>query len=538
MAPRQSIVVCALAAALVACGKPKSTPAPPADLLVSTPDSAFWITSDQRGLRMRGVPMHLARVDGRFEELYVADDDRSYFDAVFVGQRLFMRDLVRGDSVEILADSLVPRLAHEYAAANPRETRLRPGEDASDHPGTTATADLEILGVYGPYLSYEYRTDVDVTDSRGDMDRHAARRGVLDLRTGAHVTLGKLFGRATADELIAKAAAEWARARDSLMNRQDPESRRAQRTAVSFVFDPSSFTIEAFDGEPQVLFGVPGVVKGGSAGALELSAQQVGAPDWWDGVRGELPEGPDSARTWPHGRLELFARLIADAQRALLMLREPQLHTRRDARPMQLRDAQPLQPRDAQPLQLRDAQPLQWTVGSVTAPVERVIWLDSVNSEAKRALHHAFNEASMYSDDNRIAAIHAIRDSHIFLTNHVTAQTPIAHRSRIAARHLGVDDADGRERPGARIRRGDTRNGGQDRGGMRHPPLALDVRDRVGGPRGLSPADSRGRAGPHEGERELRGTLVDGNRDPDRGREHAHRRPPSHQLVLHDVRRN
>jgi hypothetical protein len=517
MAPRQSIVVCALAVALVACGKPKPVPAPPADLLVSTPDSAFWITSDQRGLRIRGVPMHLARVDGRFEELYITDDDRSFFDAVFVGQRLFMRDLVRGDSVELLADSLVPRLAHEYASANPRETRLRPGEDASDHPGTTATADLEILGVFGPYLSYEYRTDVDVTGSRGDMDRHAARRGVLDLRTGATMTVSALFGRAVANEIIPRAAAEWARARDSLMNRRDVESRRARRSAVSFTFDPSSFAIEAFDREPLVTFGVPGVVSGGTAGTLELTAQEVHAPEWWGAVRGELPEGPDTARAWRHGRLDLRARLVADGQRALLTLA--------DQRP------QPLHT-------LRDAQPLQWTVGSVTAPVERVIWLDSVNSEAKRALHHAFNEASMYSDDNRIAAIHTIRDSHIFLTNHVTAQTPIAHRSRVATRHVGADDADGRERPGARVRRRDSRDSGQDRGGVRHPALALDVRDRVGRPRGLSPADSRGRAGAHEGKRELRRPIVDGNRNPDRGGEHADGRPPSHQLVLYDIRRD
>jgi hypothetical protein len=511
MAPRQriiaqTIVAWALAVAPVACGKPKPSPAPPADLLVSTPDSAFWITSDQRGLRMRGVPMHLARVDGRFEELYVTDDDRSFFDAVFVGQRLFMRDLVRGDSVELLADSLVPRLAHEYASANPRETRLRPGEDASDHPGTTATADLEILGVFGPYLSYEYRTDVDVTDSRRDMDRHAARRGVLDLRTGATMTVSALFGRAAANEIIPRAAAEWARARDSLMNRRDVESRRARRSAMSFTFDPSSFIIEAFDREPLVTFGVPGVVSGGNAGTLELTAQDVHAPAWWAGVRGELPEGPDSVRAWRHSRLDLRARLVADGQRALLTLSDPRLQL--------------------------------WTVGSVTAPVERVMWLDSVSAEAKRALHHAFNEASMYSDDNRIAALQMARNSHFFLTNHVTPQAPIAHRSRVAARHLGADDANGRERAGPRVRRRDPRDGGQDRGGMRHPALAVDVRDRVGGPRGLSPADPRRRAGAHESERELRGAVVDGDRNPDRSREHADRRPPSHQLVLHDVRRD
>jgi hypothetical protein len=36
-------------------------------------------------------------VDGRFYELNVTDDDRSYGDAVLVGQRVYRRDLENDD---------------------------------------------------------------------------------------------------------------------------------------------------------------------------------------------------------------------------------------------------------------------------------------------------------------------------------------------------------------------------------------------------------------------------------------------------------
>ena len=509
MAPRPRPFVTAsslvMLSAALACGRQQRNPVPPTDVVLATPDSSFWITSDKRGLRMRGAPMLLARVDGRFGELYVTDDDRSYFDAVFVGQRLYMRDLVRGDSVELFADSLVPRLSREYAAANPRETRLAPGEDASDHPGTTVTADLEILGVFGPYLSYEYHTDMDAAGMASrTVDRHAARRGVIDLRTGTRVTLSAIFGRADAASAISAARAEWMSARDSLLGRHDEKSRRAQRTVESFAFDPTSFAIESVEREPQVVFGVPGSVSGGVAATLELTAQRVSAPVWWTGIRDELALGPDSARLWTHAQVELLARVSGAADRAVLSLR--------DAR-------------------------REWAVGSVTAPAERLMWLDTaVTIEARRALQRAFNEASQYTDDNRIAALPP--KSSLLLTRHGIVQPSVAHRARITARHLGAHDADGRERPRARVRGSHPGDDGQDRRGVRHPPLAVHLRDRVGGPRGLPRADSRRRAGAQQGERKFRGAIVDGSGHPDRGGKHADRRAPAHQLVLHDVRRN
>ncbi len=360
-------------AALGACGGRKPAAVPPADLIVTTADSTYWVTSGPKGLRMRGAPMLLARVDGRFREIYVADDDRSYFDAVLVGQRLWSRDLVRGDSVELFADTLVPRYAKTYAAAHPDDAPLTTNEEASPRPNTSVTADIEVLGVHGPYVSYEYRTDMDVLSGPARADRHTARRGVLDLRTGKAATVAALFGREAAGRVQDDASTEWRLARDSLLALRDRRSRRAQRAVASFAFDPSSFTLESREGEPRVVYAVPGEVSRGSLSALALEPRAVPSTPWWHDLRGELPTGPDSLLRWNRGGLELAAALTGDD--------------------------------DIAHLALRDSTRAIWPVGNVTAPVWRVIWLDAtVLAADRRALKRAFDDASMYSDDSRIAA--------------------------------------------------------------------------------------------------------------------------------------
>src|SRR5688500_9787517 len=132
--PRLATILFAL---LVACGRSGNS-APDAEFIVSAGDSTYWVKSDgsKGGIKMRGSPMVLARLDGRFRELYVVDDDRSYENALFVGQRLYERDLVTGDSTEIFRDTLVSTLAESYARANPDARRLAPDEDAGEEPST------------------------------------------------------------------------------------------------------------------------------------------------------------------------------------------------------------------------------------------------------------------------------------------------------------------------------------------------------------------------------------------------------------------
>jgi hypothetical protein len=371
MVRNPGIVLLVFAASAACGGRGRAAAVPHADLIVATADSSYWITSGPQGLRVRGVPLLLARVDGRFREIYVADDDRSYFDAVLVGQRLWSRDLVRGDSLELFADTLVPRFADSYAKAHPDDTPLAKDDEAAERPRTTVTADIEVLGVHGPYVSYEYRTDMDVTGERTNADRHTARRGVLDARTGKTVTVAALFGREAAARAESVANAEWRIARDSLLALRDGRSRRAQRAIGSFAFDPGSFTLESREGLPLVRYAVPGEISRGSLGALELEARELPATPWWNALRGELPAGPDSLLNWKHGGLQLRAALSEDGDTARLTLRDS---SRKD-----------------------------WRVAAVTAPVWRVIWLDAgVTADDRKALKRAFNAASMYSDDSRI----------------------------------------------------------------------------------------------------------------------------------------
>src|SRR5690348_11098817 len=81
--------------------KTADAPPPPAEFLLATQDSTFWVSSNGRTIRARGVPLTLAQYDGRFFEVFIADDDRSYQDALLVGLRVYRRDLLSGDSAVV-----------------------------------------------------------------------------------------------------------------------------------------------------------------------------------------------------------------------------------------------------------------------------------------------------------------------------------------------------------------------------------------------------------------------------------------------------
>src|SRR5437763_2134524 len=109
---------------------------PRAEFLVATQDSTFWVTTTGSKIGARGAPLTLAQYDGRFFEVFLADDDRSYEDALLVGFRLYRRDLIQGDSTVVFEDSIVPRVAREYAKAHPSAHRLSPDEDGREDPAT------------------------------------------------------------------------------------------------------------------------------------------------------------------------------------------------------------------------------------------------------------------------------------------------------------------------------------------------------------------------------------------------------------------
>src|SRR5262249_21750207 len=107
-------IAVAIALAVAACARPSdpgSQPPPAAEFLVSGTDSTFWVATTNGGTRVRGAPLVLANYDGKFYELYSADDDYSFPDASLVGERLYRRDLISGDSSLVFADTVVPRVA-------------------------------------------------------------------------------------------------------------------------------------------------------------------------------------------------------------------------------------------------------------------------------------------------------------------------------------------------------------------------------------------------------------------------------------------
>jgi hypothetical protein len=346
------------------------TPPPPADFLVTAGDSAFWVSTSDGRFRIRRAPLTLAQVGGRFYELYVVDDDRSYFDALLVGQRIFRRDLVSGDSVQVFEDGQVSRIARHYAAEHPSERRLDEDEEGSDDPHTVATSDAEILDVLGPLLSYAHQTDIDIANIE---DSHVVRHGVIDLRDGSSATLTGIFGDTVAGRIVAEGRAAYRVVIDSVRRSRSARGRRAARVIDAFRFDSTSFALIDIDGRPTVGFYVPG--EGTSGGGLALPLPHVRAPEpaWWSEVASTVPKlGSDSSsEVWSSPRYDVIARYDTSGEFATLIVRDSSRH--------------------------------EWNAGRLPTPTRRVYRLDvpEVDTAARRGLARAFDESTLYSGSAR-----------------------------------------------------------------------------------------------------------------------------------------
>lgn len=378
-----------------ACDREETpTPAPLAEFIVAAGDSAYWIRSDADGIRVRGAPLVLALAGGRFAELYVADDDQSFYDAVYVAQRLFKRDIISGDSMPIVSDTLMRLLARGYATANPDERPLAFDEEGSENPRTIASAEILVLDVMGPWVSYEYRTDVDIV---GGASSHGLRRGVVDMRTGVATTLDALFGRQEARLVAAEGQRQWREMRDSLLAAA-PEDADLRESLERLSFDARSFVLLADAREPRVRFTLAQSGARFAAPAQELFSVRVDAPAWWAGVRGDYPAAAERERiaeqTWLRAGYEVIARPAAEGT----------------------------PPRVA--FALRDAEGAEWSLGFVPSPVRRIMWLDASTRDpstrdpstrdvsardvsalaagTREALMRAFDDAAGYSEDTRV----------------------------------------------------------------------------------------------------------------------------------------
>ena len=370
----------ALVAVLAACrpgGRDRAEaaqnpPPPRAEFLVAAGDSTFWVSATPVGIRRRGSSLLLARFGGDFYEVYTADDDRSFYDALFLGQRVYRRDLVSGDSALVYRDSIVPAAGRRWARLHPDESPLRPDEDASEHPTASATAEVSLLDVHDAFLSVEHRTDIDVG---GVTHFHRTVRRVVDLRERRDATVADVFGDSAGDAILRDARRLFAAARDSIRDERDPRAETAREAVGDLTFDPRSFTLGDRDGAPTVSFTVPETGELATGAALPLAPIRAATPEWWDDIASTLPTTRDTVEDAWRGRgYVVRARYDSSGEQAALVI--------------------------------ADSTGREWAVGRVPAPVRHMLWLDSpaIDSTQRVALERAFDDAVLYDDQARVAS--------------------------------------------------------------------------------------------------------------------------------------
>jgi hypothetical protein len=389
-------------AALMSCSRAvERRPPPPAEFLVSAEDSSFWITSGPEGVHVRGSPILLARYDGRFYEVYSADDDYSFENALLVGTRLYRRDILSGDSALVFADTAVPSEAVRYARAHPGERRVGPDEEVDPDAPTSATAEVDVLEVFGPYLSYEYRADMTIPGRRPS---RTTRQGVIDLRTGRQRTLADLFGAPAAKRLIAEGRRAYDSARRNALESRGSDARdRAALAALAHrTFDERSFNVIAVDGKPSVTFVVPGSGEGPEGADVPLEPIDASPTAWWSTIANQLPSSADESDVWR--RPTYTVRAFDDSATSLARML------------------------------LTDTAGRAWPIGVVGGPIHRIDWLDSppIAAPERAALKKAFDDAGSYDEGRRIAALPMGVFRHAAMS--LTPVTPVRHARRRARR--------------------------------------------------------------------------------------------------------
>ena len=356
--------------AIMACTRHEGDKAPRAEFLVAAGDSTYWVENPGPGLKLRGSPMVIAKVENRFVELYVVDEDRSFENALFVGQRLFQRDLITGDSIEIFRDTIVPRLAALYEERNPEARRLEPDEDPVNEPATSASAEVSVLAVHGPFLSLEHHVD---TAGAGDDSWHMTRHLVLDLRTGKPVSMTDILGAEAASSVSARGRTLYRETVDSVRRDRRPAAQRAAQALNRFRFDPTSFSLVAPNGTLMVAFSAPGQGAGGEGFVMPLRPLPVQEPAWWVEARSSLPSSTrEREEHWQRPGYTVKAVYDSTAPVRLTLV---------------------------------DSAGAEFPVGTVTSPIHRIYWLDApaIDRVQRSALTRAFNEAAMYDESARTA---------------------------------------------------------------------------------------------------------------------------------------
>jgi hypothetical protein len=266
---------------------------------------------------------------------------------------------------------MVAAMAESYEQAHPEARRLTPDEEVGEEPATTATAEVSVLGVHGPFLSVEYHAD---TSGASDDAWHMTRHVVIDLRTGKQVTLADVLGAGEAATVLTRARNLYRETVDSIRRDRRPAARRATQSLGRFRFDPNSFSLTAPNGTLMIAFSAPGQGAGGEGFVLPMRPIPVGAPPWWNDARVALPTSTrEREEHWSRGAY--MVKAVYDTS----------------ARPVQLA--------------LVDSAGHEFQVGGIAAPVHRIYWIDRppLDRTQRSALSRAFDEAAQYDAAARAA---------------------------------------------------------------------------------------------------------------------------------------
>lgn len=342
---------------------------PAAEFLFASGDSTYWVKSSDNGVRVRSAPILITQVDGRFYEIFIAEDGVDYADAAFAVARVYARDVLSKDSVVLFDDGSVMRTAEGWKKQHPSAEPIDPqSEDVSMDPATVVAEEIEILDVHGPYVTLNHLLDMDVAG--GSPHRHVGRRHVVDVRTGKQATLRSLFGDAEATRVLVAGRASLKQLTDSIRHADDDRAAEARETLDSFRFDSLSFGLTDIGRAPAIAFMVPGNGIDGEALALNLPSIAIASPPWWQAVQPTLPEWlADSASVqWQRGAYTVVARPNTEGDALALSL-----------------------------VRGKGTKETAWPVATVPIPAYQLVSLDApkVSPDILGALARAFDESAM-----------------------------------------------------------------------------------------------------------------------------------------------
>lgn len=353
---------------------------PVAEFLLAAGDSTYWVRSSAEGVRVRSAPILLTEVDGHLYEVFINDDVHEFTEASFVSARVFRRDIMEDDSLLIVSDSTVAQEWRSWVRTHPMAMpRDMADDDESDAPATVVSDEFEILDVHGPWLTYAYTLDVDI--SGRDTHLHRRRQGVVDVRNGKRATVRALFGDAEASRLQELGRRTFADLSDSVRNSTDERSTAARRTLPSFLFDTTSFALKDVSRAPAVSFLVSGTSDEGDALTLVLPPLVAAAPEWWTAIVRTLPQwNIDSTQLeWERPGYHVLAHPTADGEALVIEMVD---HS-------------------------QSGGTRTWSIATVPAPAYQLIALDDapLDSIVRNRLARAFDQSTALNGNSQQASV-------------------------------------------------------------------------------------------------------------------------------------